>query len=140
MKQFPTEGRFGLRSPRGCERLNAGERIMRLARSCIFRAFSIVAAGWAGWEIPLARAATDQDFDFACAVVSAAEIATTKAGSDEQNMALQIQFFYLGRLSGRDDRTYWAAVVKGRLAELKTKAKAPDLYGSCAAFVTKNID
>jgi hypothetical protein len=112
---------------------------MRLARSCIFRAFSIVAAGWAGWEIPLARA-TDQDFDLACAVVSAAEIATTKAGSDEQNMALQIQFFYLGRLSGRDDRTYWAAVVKGRLAELKTKAKAPYLYGSCAAFVTKNID
>ena len=97
MKQFPTEGRFGLRSPRGCEKLDAGERIMRLARSCIFRAFSIVAAGWAGWEIPLARAATDQDFDFACAVVSAAEIATTKAGSDEQNMALQIQFFYLPR-------------------------------------------
>jgi hypothetical protein len=48
--------------------------------------------------------------------------------------------FYLGRLSGRDDRTYWAAVVKGRLAEPKTKAKAPDLYGSCAVFVTKNID
>src|SRR6266478_4316881 len=96
---------------------------MRLARSCIFCAFSIVAAGLAGWEIPLARAATDQDFDLACAVVSAAEIATTKAGSDERNMALQIQFFYLGRLSGRDDRTYWTAVVKGRLAELKTKLK-----------------
>jgi len=113
---------------------------MRIARSCIFRAFSIVAAVWTGWEIPLARAATDQDFDLACAVVSAAEIATTTVGSTERNMALQIQFFYLGRLTGRDDRTYWAAVVKGRLAELKTKAKAPDLYGSCAEFVTKKIE
>ena len=55
-------------------------------------------------------------------------------------MTFQIQFFYLGRLSGRDDRTYWAAVVKGRLAELKTKAKALDLSGSCAEFVTKKSE
>ena len=88
----------------------------------------------------VAAPATDQDFDLACAVVSAAEIATTNPGSAERNMAFQIRFFYLGRLSGRDDRTYWAAVVKGRLAELKTKAKSPDLFGSCAEFVTKKIE
>jgi hypothetical protein len=97
-------------------------------------------AALAGCEVPQAQAATDQDFDLACAVVSAAEIATTAAGSPERNAAFQIQFFYLGRLSGRDDRTYWAAVVKGRLAELKTKAKSADLYGSCVEFVTKKID
>jgi hypothetical protein len=113
---------------------------MRQTRSCIFHALLIFAGGWMASEVPRAHAATDQDFDLACAVVSAAEIATTKAGSAERNMAFQIPFFYLGRLSGRDDRTYWAAVVKGRLAELKTRAKASDLYGSCAEFVTKKIE
>ncbi len=79
-----------------------------------------------------------KDFDLACAVVSAAEIATTRPGSPERNTAFQVQFFYLGRLSGRDDATNWAAVVKGRLAELKSKA--PDLYGTCAEFVAKKIE
>jgi hypothetical protein len=97
-------------------------------------------AALVGWEVSQAHAATDQDFDLACAVVSAAEVATTRPGSDERNAAFQIQFFYLGRLSGRDDRTYWAAVVKGRLAELKAKAKSTDLYGSCAEFVTRKIE
>jgi hypothetical protein len=110
---------------------------MRLARLCAFRALLIVAVGWSSWE---AHAATDQDFDLACAVVSAAEVATTRAGSSERNTAFQIQFFYLGRLSGCDDQTYWSAVIKGRLAELRAKAKAPDLYGSCAEFVTKKIE
>lgn len=91
-------------------------------------------------QVSHAHAATNQDFDLACAVVSAAEIATTAVGSEERNTAFQIQFFYLGRLSGRDDRIYWAAVVKGRLAELRSKAKAPDLYSSCAEFVTKKIE
>jgi hypothetical protein len=99
-----------------------------------------LAVALACWEIPQSHAATDQDFDLACAVVSAAEIATTRVGSEERNAALQIQFFYLGRLSGRDDQTYWSAVVKGRIAQLKAKAKAPDLYGSCAEFVTKMIE
>ncbi len=97
-------------------------------------------AALASWEVPQAHAANNQDFNLACAVVSAAEIATTTPGSAERNTAFQIQFFYLGRLSGRDDQTYWSAVVKGRIAELKTKAKAPDLYGSCAEFVTKKIE
>jgi hypothetical protein len=105
----------------------------------LIRALLIVAGGWTGWEIPQAHAAADQDFDLACAVVSGAEIATNKPGSAERNMALDISFFYLGRLSGRDDRTYWTAVVNGRLAELKTKAKAPDLFGACAEFFTKKI-
>jgi hypothetical protein len=99
-----------------------------------------LAVALACWEVPQAHAASDQDFDLACAVVSAAEIATSRVGSDERNAAFQIQFFYLGRLSGRDDQTYWSAVIKGRIAELKAKAKAPDLYGRCAEFVTKKIE
>jgi hypothetical protein len=112
-----------------------------LARAArVFHALLIIAGAWAGCEVPRALAATDQDFDLACAVVSAAEVATTAPGSAERNTAFQIQFFYLGRLSGRDDQTYWSAVIKGRIAELKAKAKAPDLYGRCAEFVTKKIE
>jgi hypothetical protein len=99
-----------------------------------------LAVALACWEVPKSYAATDQDFDLACAVVSAAEVATTRPGSDERSAAFQIQFFYLGRLSGRDDQTYWSAVIKGRIAQLKAKAKAPDLYSSCAEFVTKKIE
>ena len=45
--------------------------------------------GLASWEVPQAHAATDQDFDLACAVVSAAEVATTALGSAERNTTFQ---------------------------------------------------
>jgi hypothetical protein len=100
-------------------------------------AISIVA----GWASPDAKAAADdKDFDLACAVVSAAEIGTTAVGSEEQGEALQIQMFYLGRLSARDDKTYWKAVINGRLAEMREKAKSPDMYITCLQFVTKQIE
>jgi hypothetical protein len=93
-------------------------------------------------EIPpvcSAQSATDEDFDLACAITSAAEVATTEKGTDERNFAFQIQFFYLGRLSGRDSKTYWSAVVKGKVAELREKAKSPEMYGRCLDFVTKQL-
>jgi hypothetical protein len=104
------------------------------------RAISCILAFVAGMASRPADATSAQDFDLTCAVVSAAEIATSDEGSAERNTAMQIQMFYLGRLSGRDDQTYWAAVVKGRIAELKTRSKSPDLYGRCAEFITKKID
>ena len=47
--------------------------------------------------------------------------------------------FYLGRLSGRDDKTAWGMVIKGRLAELREKAKSKELYGKCMDFYTAKI-
>lgn len=93
------------------------------------------------WVSPDAKAAAgERDFDLACAIVSAAEIGTTAVGSEEQRAALQIQMFYLGRLSARDNQTHWKTVISGRLAELREKAKSPDLYGRCLGFVTEQIE
>ena len=48
--------------------------------------------------------------------------------------------FYLGRLSGRDDKTFWAMVIKGRLAELRENPKAKELlYGKCMEFYTAKM-
>jgi len=86
-----------------------------------------------------ARSATDQDFDLACAVAAAAEVATTKVGSEERQFAFQVNFYYLGRLGGRDSKTYWSAVVKGKIAELREKSKSPEIYGRCLDFLTKQL-
>ena len=84
-------------------------------------------------------AGTAQDFDLACAVTSAAEVVSTPGGSEARDLAFKVHWFYLGRLSGRDDNTYWYAVVQGKLAQLKDKARNPDLYGECLAFAAKQI-
>jgi hypothetical protein len=44
--------------------------------------------------------------------------------------------FYLGRLTGRDDKTIWNTVIKGRIAEMGEKAKSEKLYGKCIDFYT----
>lgn len=80
-----------------------------------------------------------QDFDLACAITSAAEIVAALSGTDQRQFAFQIHWFYLGRLSGRDDGTYWYAVVQGKLALLKEKARNPVFYGECLVFATKQI-
>lgn len=87
-----------------------------------------------------ARAAgTDQDFDMACAVTAAAEIATHGEGSTERSTAFMVSMYFLGRLSGRDGRTYWSAVVKGRVAELREKSKSEETYGRCLDFLSKQL-
>jgi hypothetical protein len=91
------------------------------------------------WPTLARPAGTDQDFDLACAITSAAELATTKAGTDERNFALLLNYYFLGRLSGRDSKTYWSAVVKGKIAELRERAKSAEMYGRCLDFVTKQL-
>lgn len=88
---------------------------------------------------PAEAAGTARDFDLACAVVAAAEIATTVKDSEEWQTAFMVSVFYIGRMGGRDDKTYWSAVVKGRIAELREKAKSPELYGKCLDFLTKQL-
>jgi hypothetical protein len=57
----------------------------------------------------------------------------------ERNIALLVNSFYLGRLSGRDDKTYWKGVVVERLAELKDKALPKGGYANCLDFYTEKI-
>lgn len=91
-------------------------------------------------SLPSARGTlTDKDFDLACAITAAAEVATTTPGSDERNAAMQVNFYYLGRLSGRDSSTYWSAVVKGKIAELRERSKSSEMYGRCLDFLTKQL-
>lgn len=86
-----------------------------------------------------AKSNPDQDFDLACAITSAAEMATTQAGSPDRTAAQQINFYFLGRLSGRDSKTFWSAVVKGKIAELREKSKSAEMYGRCVQFVTDQL-
>jgi hypothetical protein len=95
----------------------------------------LITAFW----VTFARSAPDQDFDLACAVTAAAEIAAAVTGTEERNVALQVNFYYLGRLSGRDSKTYWSAVVKGKVAELRDKSKSPEMYGRCLDFLAKQL-
>lgn len=87
-----------------------------------------------------AGAQTARDFDLSCAVVASAEIATTEKGTRERDAAFAVWSFYLGRLTARDDKTYWGAVIKGRIAELRESAKSQDLYTSCMNFYTSKMD
>lgn len=80
-----------------------------------------------------------QNFDLACAVASAAEVVLSGPGSDERETAFRMHWFYMGRLSGRDDGTYWYAIIQGDLARLKEKAKNAELYGECLVLATKHI-
>jgi hypothetical protein len=80
-----------------------------------------------------------QNFDLACAVAASAEIATTKPGTEERNTAFTVNVFFLGRLSGRDMFTSWSAVVKGRIAELREKAKSAETYGLCMDFLRTQL-
>lgn len=95
--------------------------------------------GLLGFPQSANAAGTDKDFDMACAVTSAAEVATTQPGTDERNFAMLVNYYFLGRLSGRDSNTYWFAVVAGKVAELRDRAKSPDMYKRCLDFLTKQI-
>lgn len=81
-----------------------------------------------------ASAQTDKDFDLACAITASAEMATTQTGTRELDAAVAVFTFYLGRLTARDDKTFWATVVKGRIAELREQAKSQSLYHTCMNF------
>jgi hypothetical protein len=81
-----------------------------------------------------------KDFDLACAVTASAVVASSPKGAVERDAAMWLWSFYLGRLSGRDDKTFWAMVIKGRLAELRENPKANELLnGKCMDFYTAKM-
>jgi hypothetical protein len=81
-----------------------------------------------------------ESFDLVCAIASAAQVTVSPEGSEARTYAFHIHWFYLGRLSARDDTTNWHMIVAGRLAELKTKAVMPDMYGECLTFASNKIE
>ena len=97
-------------------------------------------AGIALPTVALCQTFAPKDFDLACAMASTAEMATAPKESDAWNSAFALTSFYLGRLSGRDDRTNWTAVVKGRIAELKEKSKSEDMVNKCVDFYSKKLN
>jgi hypothetical protein len=90
--------------------------------------------------VAVAQDITAKDFDLACAVTASAEIATTQKGTKERDAAFTVFTFYLGRLSARDDKTFWGAVVKGRIAEMREKAKSESVYGRCMDFYVSKME
>src|SRR5262245_53071874 len=71
-----------------------------------------------GSSTAVAQDISAKDFDLACAVTASAVVASSPKGAAERDAAMWLWSFYLGRLSGRDDKTFWAMVSKGRLAAL----------------------
>ena len=81
-----------------------------------------------------------KDLDLACAVTASAEIATTQKGTKEQEAAFTVLTFYLGRLSARDDKARWGAVVKGHIAEMREKARSEKVYRQCVDFYVSKME
>jgi hypothetical protein len=76
------------------------------------------------------------DFDLACAVAAGEEmgVSQTEQNAPRRDMALRLFIFYLGRLSGRDDRKDWNAIAWGRVAELPQEARTPEKLDRCLVF------
>ena len=126
VKKFPSTQFVSIVSLRG--KLPDIKMKIRIAVACML------------FSVSVATAQTAKDFDFECAVVASAELATTQKGTPERHRAFSVFAFYLGRLSARDDTTYWGAAIKGRIAELREKARSPDLFGDCADFIRKKLE
>ena len=86
-----------------------------------------------------ANAQTANDFDLVCAVTAGAEMGASPKGSAAQSAALMVWTFYLGRLSARDDETNWNTVVKGKVAELRERARSKELYSKCMGFYSAKM-
>ena len=86
-----------------------------------------------------AQSVSPKDFDLSCAITSRAEMGANPKGSVEQSAALMTFTFYLGRLTARDEKTYWNDVIKGSVAELREKARLENVYTSCMNFYLSQI-
>jgi hypothetical protein len=60
--------------------------------------------------------------------------------SKEWYYAFALTAFYFGRLSARDEKTYWGAVVKGQIAERRGRPN-PDVISSlCSDFFARKLE
>ena len=86
-----------------------------------------------------AQSLSQQDLDLSCAIASGAEMGVNPKGSAEHNAATMIFVFYLGRLTARDDKTYWNDVIRGRIAEMRERARSMTIYTRCTDFYISQI-
>jgi len=86
-----------------------------------------------------ANAQTPKDFDLACAVSAGAEMGASSKGSADQSAALMVWTFYVGRLSARDDTTNWNTVIRGKVAELRDRARSKEVYSNCMKFYSSKM-
>jgi hypothetical protein len=86
-----------------------------------------------------AQSLSQQDLDLSCAIASGAEMGANPKGSAEQSAATMIFAFYLGRLTARDDKTYWNDVIRGRIAEMRERARSMAIYTRCTDFYLSQI-
>ena len=82
-----------------------------------------------------AQSLSQQDLDLSCAIASGAEMGANPKGSAEQSAATMIFAFYLGR----DDKTYWNDVIRGRIAEMRERARSMTIYTRCTDFYISQI-
>ena len=86
-----------------------------------------------------AQPLSQQDLDLSCAIASGAEMGANPKDSAEENAASLIFAFYLGRLTARDDKTYWNDVIRGRIAEMRERARSMTIYTRCTDFYLSQI-
>jgi hypothetical protein len=90
-------------------------------------------------EFVQAQSLSQKDLDLSCAIASGAEMGANQKGSAEQSAATMIFAFYLGRLTARDDKTYWNDVIRGRIAEMRERARSMTIYTRCTDFYLSQI-
>jgi hypothetical protein len=83
--------------------------------------------------------AQTKEIDLACAITAGAEMGASPKGSADQSAALMVWTFYLGRLSARDDTINWNTVIKGKIAELRERARSTGLYSECMEFYSSKM-
>ena len=106
--------------------------VLCLAIGCFLTAADAAAALAQSAPGNLSRA----DFDLACAVAAGSEMGAsqTEQNIPRRDMALKLFVFYLGRLTGRDDRKDWNAIAWGRVAQLQQEAPASEILNHCLGF------
>ncbi len=92
-----------------------------------------------GWIHPALAEATATDFDVACVIASGWEMATASTSGRDMGFAPLIHYFYLGRLTARDDSKDWIAFVTPKMANPDLKNIAPKLMAGCSQYLTSKL-
>jgi hypothetical protein len=83
---------------------------------------------------------TPKDYDLACAVVAAIELAQMpNRDTADWWSAFSELSFYLGRLTVRDNHAYWRQIIAGRVAERHNQPNSPDAVNVCLDLFNKTI-
>ena len=101
----------------------------------------IVVAGLLAFGLPAgAQTPNAKDVDLACAVAATIEAGKEPApDADVRRIYFAMTSFYIGRLSARDDKARWTAIIGGRIAERHDQPNPPGLIASCVEFYKSKL-